>query len=211
MITRNLVRWSGLAAMVGPILLAVADVMKYYVGPANETNSIWMATGGWSIGAALISVGALLILGGLLGLYSHQAEKAGTLGLIGFLMAFVGTVMLVGLAWHFELLIAPWLAVAAPELADSEPSMRVALGAVIIPGLLYILGWMLFGVASLRAKVFPRLAAALLVVGIVLDPITVAAGIPIVAEAVLGVGMGWMGYIVWTERGEVLAEPAAAT
>ena len=208
MITRNLVRWSGLAAMAGPILLAVADVMKYYVAPANDIDSLWMATSGWSIGAALITVGAFFMLGGLVGLYSRQVEKAGILGVVGFLTAFVGSALFIGLAWYFEFLVAPWLAVAAPELIDLEPSIRMAFGTVAIPGLLYILGWVLFGVASLRAKVFSGLAATLLIIGMVLDPITVALRIPVLAEAVLSVGMGWMGYNLWTEKGEILTQPA---
>lgn len=210
MIIRNLVRWSGLAAMASPILLAVADVMKYYVAPATETDSIWMASTGWSIGQALITVGALLILGGLVGLYSRQAEEAGILGLVAFLMAFVGSAMIVGFEWFLGFVVFPWLAEAAPELADAEPPLRVALGAVIIPGFVYLAGWVLFGVASLRAKVFPGPAAVLLILGTVLGPITVAVRIPVLAEVVLGVGMGWMGYNLWSEKGEFLAEPATA-
>jgi hypothetical protein len=209
MITRNLIRWSGLAAMAAPILIAVADVMKYFVGllwqsGGDDASNVWMATSGWSIASALMTVAALLMLGGLLGLYSRQADKAGILGLIAFLMAFAGTALLIGFVWYLGFLVFPWLAEAAPELANADPSMRLALGGLVLMALLYLPGWVLFGVASLRAKVFPGLAAVLLVIGVVLDPITVAVRIPVLAAAVLGVGMGWMGYIVWTEKGEIL-------
>lgn len=51
MMTRNLIRWSGLAALVAPILLAVADVMKYFIGlwrqsGGDDASSVWTATSG---------------------------------------------------------------------------------------------------------------------------------------------------------------------
>lgn len=210
MINRNLVRYSGLAAMVSPILLVIADVMKYYVAPANETDNVWMASTGWSIGQALITLGGLLILGSLVGLYTRQADKAGILGLVAFLMAFVGSAMIVGFEWFLGFVVFPWLAQAAPELTDAEPPLRLALAGLVIPGLVYLAGWVLFGVASLRAKVFPGPAAVLLILGTILGPITVAVSIPVIAEAVLGVGLAWMGYSLWAEKSEFLAEPATA-
>ena len=75
-------------------------------------------------------------------------------------MAFLGTVLLVGALW-FELFITPALAAEAPELVEEE---------LVLPGFILMLlfgavGWVLFGVATLRAGVYPRLAGLLLIVG----------------------------------------------
>ena len=99
---------------------------------------------------------------GLVGLYSSQSEPAGFLGLLGFLVAFLGTALVSGALW-FELFITPSLAVEAPDLAEAE----LGLAGFAIPFLLVVVGWVLFGAATLRARVYPRLAAALLIVGAV--------------------------------------------
>lgn len=211
MITRKLVRWGGLFAMVSPVFLVLADVVKYYFAPSNEPDSIWMASSGWSIGQVLITLGLLLLLGGLLGLYSRQAEDAGRLGVIAFLMAFAGTVMSVGFEWYLGFVALPWLSDAAPGLSDVEPPIRVALGGLFIPGFAYLIGWVLFGIASLRAKVFPSLSVWLLILGVVLNPVTVSMGIPVLSEVVLGIGLGWMGYNLWTTKSELFGKPTAAT
>lgn len=110
----------------------------------------------------LYLLGTVLLLLGLVGLYSSQSEPAGFLGLLGFLVAFLGTALVSGALW-FELFITPSLAVEAPDLAEAE----LGLVGFAIPFLLVVVGWVLFGAATLRARVYPRLAAALLIVGAV--------------------------------------------
>jgi hypothetical protein len=63
-------------------------------------------------------------------------------------------------------------------------------------------GWLLFGVASFRARIYPRAASILLMVGAVI------AGLPIpLTELVLYVGVSWLGFVLLTERGETVQEP----
>ena len=58
------------------------------------------------------------------------------------------------------------------------------------------LGWLLFGVATLRARVYPRWAAILLIVGAVL------LGLPVPGlEIVLAVAVAWLGFALFTGRG----------
>jgi len=106
----------------------------------------------------LISTALLLL--GLVGLYISQSEAVGVLGFVRFLVAFLGTVLLAGALW-FELFITPSLAAEAPELLAAE----LGLPGFILMVLLGAVGWVLFGVATLRAGVYPRWAAILLIVG----------------------------------------------
>jgi hypothetical protein len=104
----------------------------------------------------------VLLLIGLVGLYARQSEAAGPLGLAGFLVAFLGTALNMGFFWAI-LFLTPILAVEAPVLLDEGPT----------PGFFFTLitftvGWMLFGVATLRARVYPRIAAIVLIIGAVL-------------------------------------------
>jgi hypothetical protein len=71
---------------------------------------------------------------------------------------------LAGDLW-FESFAVPWLAAGpAPQVLTSEPSTLFALGA-ISSYFLFGAGWVLFGIASLRARVFPVAISLAVVVG----------------------------------------------
>jgi hypothetical protein len=89
--------------------------------------------------------GTVLVLFGLSGLYISQSEAAGTLGLVGFLLAFLGPALVVGVSWA-EAFIAPFLAAEAPEFLETENF------AFPLSLLTFVMGWLVFGVATLRAR-----------------------------------------------------------
>ena len=78
----------------------------------------------------------------------------------------------------------------------------LALGFTLTFVVFLPLGWLLFGVASFRARIYSRAAAILLMVGAVI------AGLPIpLTEIVLYVGVAWLGFVLLTERGERVQQP----
>jgi hypothetical protein len=194
MSSSNLIRWSGLAALVGGVLLVVVDVVEFVL-IGGQPESVAAATSALIIVRVSFIVAIVLILMGLVGLYARQAEQAGILGLIAFLVAFIGTVMVAGLQWSAAF-IGPWLAGVAPELLDTEPSGMLAAG-FILSFVLLALGWLLFGLASLQAKVLPRGAAVLLMVGAVLLFVILLLDFP-GSTVVFGAACVWSGYFVWT-------------
>ena len=74
---------------------------------------------------------------------------------------------------------------------------------------LYMLGGLLFGIATFRAGILPRWAAGLLAITAALTP--VAALLPHAVQRLAAVPMGlalaWLGYALWSERREQAAEP----
>ena len=69
----------------------------------------------------------------------------GRLGLIGYLIAFIGTLMVAG-DWWFEAYAIPKIATEAPEFLDLPPSGSALVGVIATVGL-YTVGWTLFGAA----------------------------------------------------------------
>ena len=208
MSSSNLMRWSGMATLVGGVLLAVFDVAESVI-IGGQPESAVAGTGALIIVRIAFLVPVALMILGLVGLYVRQAEQAGTLGLIAFVVAFSGTVLVFGLQWSAAF-IGSWLAGAAPELLDTEPAGLLAAG-FMISFLLLALGWLLFGLASLRARVFPRGAALLLVVGAVLSFVLLMLEAP-GSGVVFGVALAWLGYALWSGVGEPaspIAEAAA--
>jgi hypothetical protein len=206
MSSSNLIRWSGLSALVGGALIVVSDVLNAVLFPGETGNQV-MLTSTWFSVQILGLVALALITLGLVGLYACQAQLAGTLGLIAFGIAFAGMLMVFGLFWG-EPFLGPLVAEQAPGLLSAEPSGALAVGS-ILSIVLFALGWLLFGLASVRAGVLPRIAAILLIVGALLSFILTSLNLPL-WSVVFGAALVWMGYVLWSGIGEpALAAEAA--
>ncbi len=191
----SLIRLAGLAAVLSGVSSLIGDLLSLVVDLESAESA---ATVPYVFVFLLYLLGAVLLLLGLVGLYASQSEAAGVLGFVGFLVAFLGTALVSGALW-FELFITPSLAAEAPELAEAE----LGLAGFILSFLLVIIGWLLFGVATLRARVYPRPAAVLLIAGAVLS----FAPIPL-AGIVLSVAVAWLGFVLFTGRGMSSEQPS---
>jgi len=194
MSSSNLIRWSGLAALIGGVLFVILDVVDF-ISFGNQPFTGVATTGFWIMVQGVYIVAAMLVALGLVGMYVCQAQKAGTLGLVAFVITFIGGMMATGSTWS-EAFFGPWLAKAAPELMDADPAGSVITG-VILSYLLFALGWFLFGLASLRAQVLPRGAAVLLMIGAVLFLVIGFLDLPF-ADVVFGAAVAWLGSALWS-------------
>jgi hypothetical protein len=109
-----------------------------------------------------------------------------------------------------EAAIEPALASANPAyvegllaLAEGHPVL-VNLGAVptvhALASLFFVGGTLLFGIATLRARIVPRLASIAFAFGLLLlGPVVSALGAPRLAAVPVGLSLAWMGYALWSE------------
>lgn len=194
MSSSELIRWSGLAAIVGGVSLVIAEfvTLTFFGYDFSRTAT----TGTYAFYSLLIMIAGLLLPLGLVGLYAKQVEASGPLGLVGFVVAFVGTVLVAGFFWT-SAFIAPVLAVEAPELLAVR-SLPGFFRSFVVFGL----GWLLFGVATLRGGVYPRAAGILLIVGAVLSVVRLP-----LTSVVLGAAVAWMGYVLFTTGRGTAVEP----
>ncbi len=118
------------------------------------------------------------------------------------MVAFLGTALVVGTQWTFAFVV-PSLAVEAPEFLDAEQVAGPVDPAIILSFIVLAVGWALFGVAALRAGVYPRwLAIALIVVALVqLIPVPVTG---IVFAPVLAL----LGFIAFSGRRAAAEQPS---
>ena len=197
MSSSSLIRWAGLAAVLSGVSSVIGDLLGLTVDLESAESA---ATTPYVLIFVLYLLGTVLLLLGLVGLYAGQSEAAGVLGLVGFLVAFLGTALFSGAVW-FELFITPSLAAEAPELAEAE----LGLAGFVVSFLLVVLGWFLFGAATLRARVYPRPTAALLMVGAVAS----FAPIPL-SGIVLSVAVAWLGLVLFTGGAATAGQPSRA-
>jgi hypothetical protein len=199
MSSSNLIRLAGLAALGSGVLAVVVALLRLVVDiedPALATTTSHV------IVFLLYLCSTTLLLLGLVGLYTSQSETAGILGLAGFLVALVGTVLGAGALW-FELFITPALAALAPGLLEAE----LGIPGFVLVALLGAVGWVLFGVATLRAAVYPRWAALLLMIGGVL-----AYFFPLpLAGIIFSVTVAYLGFMLFTGQVRPDQQPSRAT
>jgi hypothetical protein len=211
MSTGKLVRWSGLITLLAGVFYMFAALLH----PVGEDLAA-INHPNWVPAHLVFWVSALLLLFGLMGLYARQAEKAKWLGLVGFVLAFMGTALVGGLLLMVATLI-PVIAAEVPALIDR--AMTPPDFALPIIALGFGLGFILFGVVTMRAGVLPRWSGFLLIVGTALS---MAEGSPLgrmpehvivtIGRVIFGLGLAWMGYALWSAKREsaIQDEPAAA-
>ncbi len=193
----DLSRWGGLAAILSGAL-TIALVALSEVIPEGFFY--------------LYILVLLLLVVALLGLHTQQSGRSGLLGRIGFVVALISTG---GLAALFVVVgVVETLFGFDP---DEGPG---ALGLLLfVLFLALIVGITLFGIATIRAGVLPRIAAVLfafgLPVGFVLDLLTGAffeeEATPwgfYIGPPAFAVGLIWLGYALWSGRGASADQPS---
>ena len=199
-----------LGRLVGPLsviaaaLIVVSQGLNLALGLAMGAQSADSAVHTLKYGLALVAMYTLLLA--LTGLYLKQADRAGRLGLTGYLVAFLGTLLVAG-DWWFESFIVPRIAATAPDVMTGAITGSMAVGAGATFGL-FAVGWIVFGVATFRAKVYPRPAAVLLIIGGVVGILAGSAPYQIP----LAIAVGWIGYALTRSerRADIAAAPAPA-
>jgi hypothetical protein len=197
----HLLGWCGIALMAAGGLMVVATLLH----PSRETATTIVASESRLVAAHVVyTLAWLLVLLGLPGLYAAQREGMGRLGLAGFLTAFAGT-YLIAVTGNFGFL-APVLAKQSPAVLDS---INQYMPVVIINGLaaiLFMIGYILFGIAMIRTATLPRWSGVLVAVGAPAHLLgfgmaqlvsTAAWPIAILGSVSLGAGLGWAGYRLW--------------
>lgn len=204
----NLIRFAGIAAMLAGILFLVVQTIH----PADSLSSV--NTGRWATVHCLGIVMCFLGMLGITGIYARQAEKAGWLGLAGYLL--ISIFYALTMAFQFiEAFVSPPLAAESPIFVEGLlgiPSGNV--GDINVghletiysaTGGTYLLGGLLFGIATFRAGILSRGAAVLLAVGTLL-PLPLSSLIHHPYDRMLavpvGLGLAWLGYSVWSKRRE---------
>jgi len=215
--TSNLIRFSGLALVPAGIVFAGIQPIH----PPDVVESVTTST--WAVITSLKFAMCVLFVIGITGLYARQVEKAGVLGLVAFLV--LGTSWTLQSAFVFtEAFVLPPLAATAPAFVDGALGIsyghtgEVDLGVLptiysVGVGITYMLGGLLFGIATFRAGVLPRLPAGLLAVAATLTPL--AALLPHAqqrfAAVPVALALAWLGYALWSQRRASASAAAPAT
>ena len=202
MAPQTLVRWSGAALAGGGLCLALFMLVHPYgeIAGAHAAHSVR-----WVPAHSLHFVGALLTLLGLPGLYARQMRQTGVLGLVGTVLAVMGTAMFVGTGM-ITAFVWPVIAQTTPGFVAADgPMFRDPLTtfATDAPYVSMVLGYALFAIASIRGRTLPTETAVVLVIGIVLfsSPVQPVGPLPfllrVVGALLFGGVLILIGWLLW--------------
>lgn len=177
MATLNLIRLGGLAAMVGGALFVAAPLVGRYAPQAMEGLRL----------EALLIVALLLVPVGMVGFRALHGPRYGRIGRAGF-----------------------WMSILAPLAVALGSASYLWWGSVFGSSFLWLampvgplgllVGFLLYGVATLQARVLPRWCGVAFIVAL---PIALASSIPLAFGWVFIVfGLVWLtlGYALWSQR-----------
>lgn len=177
----QLYRWAGIVGIVAGILNILVEVLpENLAGPLNllvVTLALWVLTA----------------------LYLRQRQASGTLGFIGYIINTFGLALVVGLVFAQVFVLSALDAAFVEELFAGSTGLAALVSLVI-----FTLGVVLFGIANIRANVFPKWAAALYIVGFL--PAVASPFIPgivvSIGEVVASIGLIWLSYALFASTGE---------
>jgi deazaflavin-dependent oxidoreductase (nitroreductase family) len=201
----RLIRWTGLSAVVAGLLFVVVQPIH----PPDTLASV--TTEQWAIVHYATLAMTILFAVGITGIYARQVEETGWLGLAGVVtlnLALIITAMMV----FIEAFISPVLARRDPEYVEallalvSGTEIQVDLGALpllwSVSGVLFPLGCLLVGIAIIRARILPRLAAGIFAFGLPVAVVVVSLlpnDLHRLGAVPVGVGLAWLGYALWAD------------
>ena len=151
---------------------------------------------------AIGPLGPVLGLLVLTGAYLRQREESGVLGGVAYIVGFISMGFVAGIDFTRRYILVQ-LDPAVVQALFSGP-LRIFFLAI---GVSFLVGVLLFGLSSLRAGVFSRVAIVLYVVGFV--PYSLSPFFPqlivTLGQAIGALGIIWLGWELW--RAEPPAEP----
>jgi hypothetical protein len=212
--TRTDVSPSPLARLTGPLAILAGVlytgaqlVMLARIGLLDLTNpqfrQVLFADPVYLISGVVYFVAFCLLMLALVAIDGRNGHTAGTFWAVGLCAAVIDTLASAGNVGWADVFAMPWVVEVAPEAVKVRPTSGMYAYGAVASYLLFTLGWVLFGLASLRARVFPLVICLAMVVGGIIGYIASPPfGIPFgLAITGLGVSMIWSK----TSAGEIAA------
>jgi hypothetical protein len=187
--TSKLVKWGAAGFVLSGVLLIVLTSAAVFTGLlADLVLSAGLIY--FYIYLVLTGIVSQLLLGlGVVGLHALQKGRYGSLGLTGFYT------ILVALAVR---ILAEVVALANPQ---AIPWLRSPVGLLVL-----IVGFVLYGLASLQARMLPRWYSVLLIIFV---PVSYVMGrLGLLPDIWFGAALLVLGFVLW-QQGEALAEQPA--
>ena len=195
-----------LTIVAGALVIVTRLVIMLTMPAEIEPLTAYVLTTTHAVNSILSIVAFALLAVALVAVYELEAREAAVLGAIGVAAAIVGTVFMAG-DWWYEAFAVPRLAEVAPEAIETFVGGRLLAGG-LLSFVLFGIGWLLFGIASQRAHVFPGSVSIAIVIGGILSGVPI--GLAYLSGGVI-LGIAFVGLGVWSRQASSSAGGVAAS
>jgi drug/metabolite transporter (DMT)-like permease len=179
----GLIRWSGLAAMLGGVLWALWGGVEQSSGWGQPGTTAYER---YELVNRLLPFALLPVVVGFIGLHVAQRRSYGQLGTAGFVTVLVGLMLVtagnVGEFWVFS------------DQSYVGAGRNASWALFLIGHLVLAIGTLSFGIATVRAKVFPREVA------ILFTAMGVGVVVPFLGAVIFAIPFVWLGYLLWSSK-----------
>lgn len=197
MSTQTLNRWGAIVTILTAAMFVAAAIALIVIPDGGLSNPL---------APTLYYIGLILIVPAYMALYAAQSQSAGKLGFAGWVMSVIGSIVYSG---PIFVLMAGTSGVSTwHDLWGFSMGNVLPLGASTL-----LIGSIMFGIATRRARVFPRNAGLLLAVGSFLWLIAFYLPIPFLlslANLLIAAALAWMGVILFPKERLSTAQQQAA-
>lgn len=198
-------RLTGYVLIVASIILIVSGILPSITLPIEKNVLDGVTDRQWTMVSVLAFIYAFLMPFVITGLYARQVSESGILGLIGFILALVGAIFNICMTFDMAF-VWPSMAVHAPALIDfAGPLFRGSIFSVAHNLIVYLgtFGFLVFGIAMIRANVFPRLSTILFTIGLTLTGVVLFPPFILrtIGSIIAAVSLFWMGVMVIRNKG----------
>jgi hypothetical protein len=171
MSSSQLFRLSGLATILGGVLLPLSWVLRFLAGVQRPVSG------------TLEFVGTILLVFGFIGVYGFQHRETGVLGFLGFVLFTISNCLALGECW----------------LQDGTPTGVAAVLAPLV-GITMLLGLIMLGIASWKVEKLPRWVPVLWVLGgvLIVPGFAVQQMLVVIGGLIQGAGFVGAGVVLWT-------------
>jgi hypothetical protein len=170
MSSSKLFRWSGLATVIGGVLLPTSWILRFVFNAQRPVSG------------TVEFVATILLVFGFMGVYGIQHEETGILGFLGFVLVIIHKCCALGECW----------------LQNGETiGAAVVLGPLV--GITMLLGYILLGIDSWKANKLPRWATLFWVIGgaLIVPGFVVQEMLVVIGGIIQGAGFVGTGIKLW--------------
>lgn len=131
---------------------------------------------------------------GITAVYLYQRRESRLLGFSSYVLTILGFIGIAGFLF-VDAFVFPYI---DPSLQEALTNGQTGM-AIFISVIAYVLGVLLFVLASLRARVYPKIPLLFWGLGVIPTPLALIlpAGIMTIAEVIVSISIIWIGVVLW--------------
>jgi len=188
---------TGTALILGGLTYLIANTVLTLMMPMGEDWTLMFASDAFLARLSVAASSVFFLLVGAIGLYNRQAAKLSLFGKTAFGILFIGSMFLFAHEWA-QVFFLHTLAQIDPEALMALENVEGTVNFYDIEAILavtgFLLGWLLFSISMLMARIIKPIGPIILLAGFFITP-ALAVALPELWGFVIGnsfTAFGWV-------------------